>query len=125
MLTTSHELARPLPSDPAEPGATSPDISLQILASLDRDPGDLVRCTRVGPDFYRCNWWARHSVVGSDDASASDGLFTTHRVRKSQFLEATMTPTGLAIRIHSDAGLGVQAAGAAVRPHAHSVTGSR
>src|SRR4051812_17688999 len=34
------------------------DLSQELAASLERLPGDIVKCTRVGTDRYRCNWMA-------------------------------------------------------------------
>jgi hypothetical protein len=123
-MTTSNDMSKPLAPPPAgtvtAAGSTgssdSPDISSQIVAALERRPGDVVRCTKVGGNFYRCNWWAPNAVIGHGDLGASGGTFTTSRIRKSQFLEATVTAKGLVLRVHSDAGLGVRAPAATVAP---------
>lgn len=113
---TTRPLAQPLTGEPKEAGSIqSPDVSARIVAALERQQGDIVRCTRIGGNYYRCNWWAANTVIG-DDPGASAPSFTTHRIRKSQFLEATITPKGLLLRVHSDAGLGVRTAAVAVAP---------
>ncbi len=37
--------------------AVAEDLSAKIVESVERRPGDVVRCTRVIGDQYRCNWW--------------------------------------------------------------------
>jgi hypothetical protein len=80
-----------------------PDLTGQILSAVEREAGDVVRCTRVGRDTYRCNWWAPQEVVGMDNPGMPGRLFATHRVRKSQFLEVSRSQRGLHIHVVPDA----------------------
>lgn len=66
------------------------DLSDQIRLAVDRDPGDVVRCTRVHDNYYRCNWW-RSVFVDSYDNPGMKGaqLSTTYRVSRSAYLKVT------------------------------------
>ena len=90
----------------ATPKATSGDLSAEIAATIDRDPGDRVRVTHVGGDSYRCNWWAPGSIAGYDNPGMYGLIVTTHVVRKSQFLTVSKVGERLVIRQHSRAGTG-------------------
>src|SRR5947207_3862954 len=71
------------------------DLSAEVAAALERRPGDTIRCTRVGPETYRCNWWAPE-VPDRVDARTFAGLVvTTERVRQSRFLHVTRSGSGL------------------------------
>lgn len=74
------------------------DLSDEITRAVAKDPGDLVRCTRVSNDGYRCNWWARHATAGYDNPGMAGLLVTTHRVRRSRFLRVTKEHGRLVIR---------------------------
>ena len=65
------------------------DLSEQITKTIEKRPGDEVRCTWVSGDNYRCNWWAQLSTDGYDNPSMMGLLVTTHRVRRSRFLHVT------------------------------------
>jgi len=69
------------------------DLSAEIIDFVERRPGDVVKCTRVGGDRYRCNWWAPESTRAYDNPQMVGLLVTTHRVRQSHFLRATK-PSG-------------------------------
>ncbi len=70
-------------------GMTGEDLSARICVTVDREPGDVVRCTRVGQRNYRCNWWHSVFVAGFDNPGMKGGqLSTTYRVRKSCFFDA-------------------------------------
>ena len=73
------------------------DLSDEISRSVDKHPGDSVRCTRVSNDSYRCNWWAPQATGKYDNPSMAGLLVTTHRVRKSRFLRATRSGERLVI----------------------------
>jgi hypothetical protein len=75
-----------------------PDLSAQIISSIERQPGDLVRCTWIGGDKYRVNWWSARSVTGYDNPAIFGATYGTHVVRQSQFLKVTLTPQGLKFR---------------------------
>jgi hypothetical protein len=73
----------------ATPASTTVDLSARICAFVDREPGDVVRCTRVGERNYRCNWWQSVFVSSLDNPGMKGGqLSTTYRVRKSSFFDA-------------------------------------
>ncbi|CAA9566591.1 MAG: hypothetical protein AVDCRST_MAG88-1949, partial [uncultured Thermomicrobiales bacterium] len=61
-------------SGPAVGGrGTSEDLSARVARAVERLPGDTVRCTRVGDDRYRCNWWSALST-GTYDNPGMSGL---------------------------------------------------
>jgi hypothetical protein len=92
---------RESPTLPSE--ARDDDLSSDIAAHLERQPGDAVKCRRIHGDSYRCNWWAAQSTGGHDNPGTYGLLVTTHRVRKSQFLRVTRSPTrGLVIQVVGD-----------------------
>jgi hypothetical protein len=74
------------------------DLSDEIIRSVEKNPGDLVRCTRVSVDGYRCNWWAPQATAGYDNPRMTGLLVTTHRVRRSRFLRVTKDQGHLVIR---------------------------
>ena len=65
------------------------DLSDEISRSVEKWPGDEVRCTRVSRDGYRCNWWAANATLAYDNPGMGGLLVTTHRVRQSRFLRVT------------------------------------
>ena len=73
------------------------DLSAEICNSVEKLPGDFVKCTLVCNDNYRCNWWASQSTTGYDNPGMSGLLVTTHRVRQSRFLHVTKNASGLVI----------------------------
>lgn len=85
-------------------GGASQDLSARVAAVVERMPGDTVRCTRVGEDRYRCNWWSAQATGGYDNPSMHGLMVTTHRVRKSLFLRVTQTSAGLTVRLDSTCG---------------------
>lgn len=93
----------------AKGAAEAPDLTAQIVAAVAKEAGDVVRCTRVGRDTYRCNWWAPQAVAGYDNPALPGRLFATHRVRKSEFMEVSRSRTGLLIRVVPDASAGRRA----------------
>jgi hypothetical protein len=96
--------AAPLTRSPARPD-DRPDLSTEIASTIERRPGDVVRCTRVGPHGYRCNWWAAEGTAAYDNPGMGGLTVTTHRVRQSQFLHVTKEKAGrLVIRVASAVG---------------------
>lgn len=93
--------ARPA-APPESPSSAQPrpgqDLSAQIEQAVVRERRDRVKCVRVFDDFYRCNWWA---AVHDDAArgSAPWGVHAMSRVRKSQFLNATLHGDKLKIEV--------------------------
>ena len=84
---------------PFRAAAAKEDLSARVAAAVEKRPGDSVRCTRVGGDRYRCNWWSAMGTGGYDNPGMSGLMVTTHRVRKSLFLRASETEAGLSLRI--------------------------
>ena len=82
----------------------SQDLSARVAAVVERMPGDTVRCTRVGDDRYRCNWWSAQATAGYDNPSMRGLMVTTHHVRKSLFLRVTQTSAGLTVRLDAACG---------------------
>jgi hypothetical protein len=85
-----------LPAANAAPVAT--DLSAEIAAAIEREPGDRVRVTWISGCNYRCNWWAPGSAAKYDNPTMPGLLITTHRVRKSRFLSVTKVGGGLLIK---------------------------
>jgi hypothetical protein len=84
------------------PDAGKPeDLSAEIAGAVERRTGDVVRCTRVGGDNYRCNWWSPEATGGYDNPRMGGLLVTTHRVRKSRFLSVTKAAGRLVIKDRS------------------------
>lgn len=91
--------ATPEKHDPSEAAfgkgpARAHDLSAEIVQAVDRRPGDVVRCTKVVGNMYRCNWWAPENTSGYDNPAMGGLLVTTHRVRQSHFLRATRAADG-------------------------------
>ncbi|HEX8913034.1 MAG TPA: hypothetical protein VF796_11790 [Humisphaera sp.] len=84
------------------PAQGGQNLSAQVVAAVEREPGDLVKCTWVGGNNYRCNWWAARPTGGYDNPAIRGQTYGTHVVRQSRFLHVTPTAGGLSIR---DAGV--------------------
>jgi hypothetical protein len=84
-MTESDPFAQPASPD----AAGAKDLSGEISRTVEKRPGDHVRCTLVCNDNYRCNWWAPQLTTGYDNPGMSGLLVTTHRVRQSRFLHVT------------------------------------
>ena len=98
---TRHQGVSEVPS--ARGKAEEDDLSKEIVALVEKQNGDVVKCRRIDGDNYRCYWWAAHSTDGYDNPGMFGLLVTTHRVRKSQFLRVTRSPTrGLVIKVVGD-----------------------
>ena len=86
--------AAPKPQPAADP---NPDLSREVEQAVARRPRDRVRCVRVFEEYYRCNWWA--PTPGAEATLQPEWVWMTlHRVRKSRFLRARITPAGLTIQ---------------------------
>src|SRR5215213_1298128 len=94
-MTSDQEFLESLRESPT-PARTAgeEDLSAEIAAHVERQPGDAVKCRRIDGDSYRCNWWAPQGTGTYDNPGMFGMLVTTHRVRKSQFLRVTKSPTG-------------------------------
>jgi hypothetical protein len=73
------------------------DLSPELMTTLPREPGQMVRCRRIYGDHYRCNWWAPQHTSQHDMSGMSGLMITRYRVVKSRMLRATGTREGLAI----------------------------
>jgi len=81
----------------------SDDLSSEIAAHVEKQVGDTVKVRRIDGDSYRCNWWAAQGTGSYDNPGMFGLLVTTHRVRKSQFLRVTRSPTrGLVVQVVGD-----------------------
>ena len=76
----------------------SEDLSQEIQRTLNTEPGEFVRCTKVGANNYRCNWWGVEDTGAYDNPMMGGLLVTTHRVLRSQFLSVTKNGEQLVIR---------------------------
>ena len=89
-----------LASVPRSARAEHDDLSSEIVTHVERQVGDVVKCRRIDKDNYRCNWWAALATGGYDNPGMFGLLVTTHRVRKSEFLRVTRSPTrGLVVQV--------------------------
>jgi hypothetical protein len=62
----------------------TPDLSAEIAMTVEKLPGERVRCRRVSANTYRCNWIAPERQSG--DALRFIDTFT---IRASRFLHVT------------------------------------
>jgi hypothetical protein len=93
--------ASEVPRTAAQP--QSDDLSTEIASHVEKQVGDVVKVRRIDGDNYRCNWWAAQATGGYDNPGMFGLLVTTHRVRKSQFLRVTRSPTrGLLVQVVGD-----------------------
>ena len=78
----------------------SPDLSVEIARSVEKQPGERVKCTRIYGDNYRVNWVAPDTRVTKTDravASAAQDRYygegakalQTFYIRQSKFVRAT------------------------------------
>ena len=79
------------------PKAGPEDLSAEIISTIERGRDERVTCKRISGNCYRCNWWAPQSLSGYDNPGMHGLLVTTHRVRRSRFLNVTRTEQGLLI----------------------------
>ncbi|MFT3785096.1 MAG: hypothetical protein QM770_02885 [Tepidisphaeraceae bacterium] len=71
------------------------DLSERIRATVEREPGDIVRCTRVTENQYRCNWWRSVFTEQFHNPGMKGGqLGTTYRVCRSAFFKAVTSDSG-------------------------------
>jgi hypothetical protein len=73
------------------------DLSAEVVATIAREAGDRVRCTRIGGNKYRCNWWAARDGAAYERGALNGLASTMSRVRKSRVLHVTRSPAGLQI----------------------------
>ena len=96
---TREQQSAPPPSKAAGK-ADQDDLSSEIAGNVEKQLGDVVKVRRIDGDHYRCNWWAAQDKGGYDNPGMFGLLVTTHRVRRSQFLRVTRSPTrGLIIQV--------------------------
>lgn len=90
------ETTRAQPRRSGAAGAAATDnLAAEVAAAVERLPGDLVKCTRIGGNTYRCNWWAALAIRAAADRGGAGGLeITTMRVRQSRLLQARRTAAG-------------------------------
>jgi hypothetical protein len=81
-----------------EPEASAGDLSAEVAAAVEREPGDRVRVTWIHGANYRCNWWAPADKAQFDNPGMYGLILTTHRVRQSRFLTVRKTRDGLLIQ---------------------------
>ena len=74
----------------AEPTETHRDLSRTLEQAMSKQSDEKVRCVRVFGSFYRCNWW-------QSDSGDRTSSVTTHKIVRSMFVRATVTPDGLQI----------------------------
>jgi len=93
---------KPVQSQQFSPGqveqsAVSGDLSREIESTVEREPGDRVRVTRIYGPNYRCNWWSPGNKAQYDNPGMYGLLLTTHTVRMSRFLNVRKVGDGLVI----------------------------
>jgi hypothetical protein len=65
------------------------DLSAEIAALVEREPGDQVRCRNVGGNRYRCNWWSGRVAAAVERGGTPCLESTQLLVRKSKMLQVT------------------------------------
>jgi hypothetical protein len=76
-----------------EPKVTPPkneDFSKEIEHSMERASNEHIKVVRVFDNCYRCNWWAQ-------DKSPQAFWLASGTIKKSRFVRATKTSTGLLV----------------------------
>jgi hypothetical protein len=73
---------------------TTPDLSLEIARTVQRQQGDLIKVRRVSASMYRCNWFAPEQ----------DTFMAAYRIRDSRFLRAVMEGGKLVIEDFTEHG---------------------
>lgn len=73
------------------------DLSAEISARIEKQSDERVTCRRIWGDHYRCNWWAALPTQKYDNPLMEGLMVTTHRVRKSRFLNVTKAGENLVI----------------------------
>jgi len=81
-----------------QPQPPASDLSRQIESAMVKEPLDRVRCIHLFGTFYRCNWWAPAAGPASRGGGFDWATATTHRVRKSTFLNASVDSGRLVIQ---------------------------
>ena len=74
----------------------TPDLSADIAQTMDKRPGERVKCTRVYGDNYRCNWIApdkRASALAPRTTMTIPSLY----IRRSKMLRVRKTSGGLVV----------------------------
>ena len=75
----------------------TPDLSIDVMAAVDKRPGDRVRCRRVSRNMYRCNWLE----IDTTETRGGARFIETWRIRQSKFLKATRENGKLLIEDYS------------------------
>jgi hypothetical protein len=73
------------------------DLSEDLMATLPRESGQVVRCRHISGDHYRCNWWGSRDAARHDNPGPSGMMVTRYRVMKSRMLRATLTQEGVSV----------------------------
>ena len=73
------------------PPAREADLSAEVAALVEREPGDQVRCRNIGGNRYRCNWWSARRLTAGDRGGNQFLESTDMRVRKSCLLVVART----------------------------------
>ena len=66
------------------------DFSKELEHSMERQSNEHIKVVRVFDNCYRCNWWA-------PDKSPQAFWLSSGTIRKSRFVRATKTTTGLLV----------------------------
>jgi hypothetical protein len=76
------------------------DLSGHIAQVIDRRPGEIVRCARVGNTHYRVNFWIAENTGTYDNPAMRGGqIGTTHRIGRSAFIDAIVDGSEVRIRV--------------------------
>ena len=80
----------PIPAEETNAPVTAPkpvDLSAEIALTVNKQPGDRGRVSRVWGDHYRCNWVAPRNRI-------ENALLESFHIRHSRFLKVTRTADG-------------------------------
>lgn len=79
------------------PAQAPRDLSAEIVARIEKESDERVTCRWIRGNSYRCNWWAAQNTKKYDNPLMEGLLVTTHRVRRSRFLNVTKIGEALVI----------------------------
>ena len=81
----------------AESPPPARDLSEEIVKALPRAAGERVTCRWIAGNQYRCNWWGPVNTAAYDNPDMGGLTVTTHRVRRSQWVQVIKKGNALLI----------------------------
>jgi hypothetical protein len=98
---TAAQASAPAITGPSFAASETPvhDLTAEIIAAVERAPGEVVKCRRIVGNYYRCNWWAPLDRAEAARGGSGALLVTTQRVVKSRLLHVTRSGARLFIQV--------------------------